>query len=146
MRPVSRSDAARVVRSVLGVDLSEPAIEYARRRSEEEGLGNVSYLRADAQVHPYPAGHFDLCVSRFGVMSSPTRSPRSPTSRGPCVARHPGDSRRSGRRGGRACPRAPARHHRPPRHRRRSSLRLPRLDHHRPAPLIRAPEHAGPIA
>lgn len=64
----STRDAARVARSVLGVDLSVPAIEHARRRSEEEGLGNVTFVRADAQVHPFPAGHFDLCLSRFGAM------------------------------------------------------------------------------
>jgi SAM-dependent methyltransferase len=54
--------------SVLGVDLSAPAIELARELTAREGLSNVSYLRADAQGHPFPAGHFDLCISRFGAM------------------------------------------------------------------------------
>jgi SAM-dependent methyltransferase len=54
--------------SVLGVDLSAPAIELARQLTAREGLSNVSYQRADAQVHPFPAGYFDLCISRFGTM------------------------------------------------------------------------------
>lgn len=54
--------------SVVGVDISGVAIEEACRLSEAEGLGNVTYLKADAQVHPFPPAHFDLCISRFGVM------------------------------------------------------------------------------
>jgi SAM-dependent methyltransferase len=50
------------------VDLSAPMIELARQLSEREGLRNVSYLRADAQAHPFPPGHFDVCISRFGTM------------------------------------------------------------------------------
>jgi SAM-dependent methyltransferase len=66
----SSREAARaaVGGSVLGVDLSAPAVELARQLSEREGLSNVTYLQADAQVHPFPAGHFDVCVSRFGTM------------------------------------------------------------------------------
>ncbi len=66
----STREAARAAAggSVLGVDLSAPAIELARQLSANERLGNVIYLRADAQVHPFPAGHFDLCISRFGAM------------------------------------------------------------------------------
>lgn len=36
--------------------------------TEEEGLRNVTYLQADAQLHRFPPRHFDLCISRFGVM------------------------------------------------------------------------------
>ena len=66
----STREAARaaVGGSVLGVDLSAPAIELARQLTEHDGLRNVAYLRADAQVHPFPARHFDLCISRFGTM------------------------------------------------------------------------------
>jgi SAM-dependent methyltransferase len=66
----STREAARAADggSVLGVDLSAPAVELARQLTEREGLRNVTYLRADAQVHPFPAGHFDLCISRFGTM------------------------------------------------------------------------------
>jgi SAM-dependent methyltransferase len=66
----STREAARAAASgsVLGVDLSAPAIKLARELTAGEGLSNVSYLRADAQVHPFPAGHFDVCISRFGTM------------------------------------------------------------------------------
>lgn len=63
-------EAARVAveGSALGVDVSAPMLERARRLSEAEGLGNVTYLRADAQDHPFPPAHFDLAISRFGTM------------------------------------------------------------------------------
>ena len=66
----STREAARaaVDGSVLGVDLSAPAIELARELTVRERLSNVSYLRADVQVHPFPAGYFDVCISRFGTM------------------------------------------------------------------------------
>lgn len=66
----STREAARTATagSVVGVDISGVAVEEARRLSEAEGLGNVTYLKADAQVHPFPPAHFDLCISRFGVM------------------------------------------------------------------------------
>jgi SAM-dependent methyltransferase len=62
--------AARVAvaGSVLGVDLSPPMLERARQLTEDEGLPNVAYQQADAEVHPFPAQHFDLCISRFGTM------------------------------------------------------------------------------
>lgn len=66
----STRDAARAafMGSVLGVDLSAGALELARRRSQDEGLANVSYQLADAQVQPFPPAHFDRCISRFGAM------------------------------------------------------------------------------
>lgn len=59
---------AAVEGSVLGVDISAVAVEEARRLSEAEGLSNVAYVQADAQVHPFPPARFDLCISRFGAM------------------------------------------------------------------------------
>jgi SAM-dependent methyltransferase len=53
---------------VLGVDLSEPMLEGARKRVAESGLGNITLLQADAQVHPFEPSRFDLITSRFGVM------------------------------------------------------------------------------
>jgi ubiquinone/menaquinone biosynthesis C-methylase UbiE len=66
----STREAARaaVAGCALGVDLSEPVLELARRLSDGEGLRNVTYQQADAQVHRFPRAHFDLCISRFGVM------------------------------------------------------------------------------
>lgn len=54
--------------SVLGVDVSAPMLEIARRRSAQEGLRNVVFELGDAQNHPFPAAGFDLSISRFGVM------------------------------------------------------------------------------
>jgi SAM-dependent methyltransferase len=66
----STRDAARaaVEGSALGVDLSDEMLARARQLSSAAGLTNVSFLRADAQVHQFPAARFDLCVSQFGVM------------------------------------------------------------------------------
>jgi SAM-dependent methyltransferase len=66
----STRDAARaaVAGSALGIDLSAEMLEHARRASREEGLANVSFVQADAQVHAFPAGGFDVAVSRFGCM------------------------------------------------------------------------------
>jgi ubiquinone/menaquinone biosynthesis C-methylase UbiE len=62
--------AARAARagSALGVDLSAPMIDRARELARAEGLRNVTFERADAQVHRFPPERFDLAVSRFGTM------------------------------------------------------------------------------
>lgn len=54
--------------SALGVDLSGPMVDRARRLSEGEGLRNVTFERADAQVHPFAPGDFTVGLSRFGTM------------------------------------------------------------------------------
>lgn len=54
--------------SVLGVDLSAKMLDDARRRSNEEGLNNTEFLHADAQVHPFEPGSFDVAISVFGAM------------------------------------------------------------------------------
>ena len=53
---------------VTGVDISQPMLAAAERRVAESGLGNVTLLLADAQVHPFPPAEFDLLTSRLGVM------------------------------------------------------------------------------
>ncbi|MGW8777904.1 class I SAM-dependent methyltransferase, partial [Streptomyces sp. NPDC055796] len=62
--------AARTARagSALGVDVSEPAIGRAREAARAEGLRNIAFERADAQVHRFPREGFDLAISRFGTM------------------------------------------------------------------------------
>jgi len=54
--------------SALGVDVSAPAIERARELARAEGLRNVTFERADAQVHRFAQERFDLAISRFGTM------------------------------------------------------------------------------
>ena len=43
-------------------------LERARQLSDDEGLTNITYQQADAQVHRFPPTSFDLCISRFGTM------------------------------------------------------------------------------
>jgi ubiquinone/menaquinone biosynthesis C-methylase UbiE len=66
----STREAARaaVTGSAVGVDLSAPMLERARQLSDDQGLANITYQQADAQVHRFPPTRFDLCISRFGAM------------------------------------------------------------------------------
>jgi SAM-dependent methyltransferase len=54
--------------SVLAVDISEPMLAIARRRSTERGHGHVRFLHGDAQSHGFEPEAYDLLLSRFGVM------------------------------------------------------------------------------
>ncbi len=66
----STRDAARLASAggVLGVDLSAKMLERARERSASEGLTNISFEQADAQVHPFDEASFDVAISNFGAM------------------------------------------------------------------------------
>lgn len=59
---------AAVAGSAVGVDVSAPMLEHARRLAHAEGLRNVIFEQGDAQSHRLPTGHFDVCLSRFGTM------------------------------------------------------------------------------
>ncbi|MDG4864289.1 methyltransferase domain-containing protein [Streptomyces sp. T-3] len=63
-------DAARAASpgTALGVDISGPMLARARELAGAEGLHNVDFVQADAQVHAFPAEQFTLGVSRFGTM------------------------------------------------------------------------------
>ena len=63
-------DAARlaVAGSVVGVDISAPMIDRARRLTEAAGLHNVEFEQADAESHHFSAERFDVAISRFGTM------------------------------------------------------------------------------
>jgi SAM-dependent methyltransferase len=54
--------------TVLGVDLSARMLETARRRASEEGLSNIRFQQADAQVADLGVACFDRIISRNGVM------------------------------------------------------------------------------
>ncbi|MER7576186.1 methyltransferase domain-containing protein [Streptomyces sp. NPDC126514] len=62
--------AARQARAghAVGIDLSAPMLERARCDAAAEGLDNITFEQGDAQVHPLPAGGFDVLLSRGGVM------------------------------------------------------------------------------
>lgn len=53
---------------VLGVDISAPLLEHARRLTAAARLDNVTYEEGDAQVHRFAARHHDVAISRFGAM------------------------------------------------------------------------------
>jgi SAM-dependent methyltransferase len=67
---VSTCDAARAASSgsALGVDLSSRMLARAEARAREQGLVNVKFERADAQVHDFGRDAFDVALSRFGAM------------------------------------------------------------------------------
>jgi SAM-dependent methyltransferase len=60
------ADAVGPAGLALGVDISEPMLEVARKRGE--GRPQVRFVNADAQTYAFDAGGFDALHSRFGVM------------------------------------------------------------------------------
>lgn len=62
--------AARVATQgrVLGVDLSSRMLAHAAERARTEGLTNIEFRRADAQVHPFEPAAYTLATSEFGTM------------------------------------------------------------------------------
>jgi SAM-dependent methyltransferase len=63
-------DAARAASagSALGIDLSARMLDHARGRATEEGVTNVTFTQADAQIHPFEPGAYDVAISRTGAM------------------------------------------------------------------------------
>ncbi|WP_026410852.1 class I SAM-dependent methyltransferase [Actinomadura oligospora] len=60
--------AARRAGRAVGVDISEPMLTRARADAAEQGIANARFERADAEVHPFGKGGFDVVLSRGGVM------------------------------------------------------------------------------
>jgi SAM-dependent methyltransferase len=54
--------------SALGVDLSSAMLEVARQRARDEGLTNVRFEHADAQIHPFEPESFDVALSHTSAM------------------------------------------------------------------------------
>jgi SAM-dependent methyltransferase len=63
-------DAARAASagSAHGVDLSSRMLDHARHRATEEGVTNVTFAQADAQIHPFEPGVYDVAISRTAAM------------------------------------------------------------------------------
>lgn len=59
----------------VGIDVSGPMIEAARRLNGENGA-QAQFIHADAQSHAFQQSAFDALMSRFGVMffGNPTRA------------------------------------------------------------------------
>jgi ubiquinone/menaquinone biosynthesis C-methylase UbiE len=54
-----------------GIDLSAPMLAVAAELAAAEGITNLSWIRGDAQHHPFPEAGFDVAISRSGVMFFP---------------------------------------------------------------------------
>jgi SAM-dependent methyltransferase len=54
--------------SVLGVDLSSAMLEVARQRASDEGLTNMQFTHADAQIHPFDPDSFDVAIGQTSAM------------------------------------------------------------------------------
>ncbi|HEY3734230.1 MAG TPA: class I SAM-dependent methyltransferase [Streptosporangiaceae bacterium] len=62
--------AARAAGSghALGADISRIQVAEASRLAAAAGVANARFEVVDAQVHPFPAGSFDVLLSSFGMM------------------------------------------------------------------------------
>jgi ubiquinone/menaquinone biosynthesis C-methylase UbiE len=56
---------------VTGVDLSETMIGLARKRAEQQGVGNVDFLPMDAERLDFPDESFDTVLCALGLMLLP---------------------------------------------------------------------------
>ena len=54
----------------VGVDLSEQLVENARRIAVAQGVGNATFIHADAQVYPFEPARFDVAISRNNCFMS----------------------------------------------------------------------------
>jgi SAM-dependent methyltransferase len=63
--------AARKGAQVVGIDIAPNLLEQARQRAAAASL-QATFEEGDAERLPYPDGHFDLVVSMFGAMFSPS--------------------------------------------------------------------------
>jgi len=63
-------ELARRVRPgpVVGVDISRPMLEAARRRAADEGVDNVTFEEVNVETGTLPEDRFDVAFSRLGVM------------------------------------------------------------------------------
>ena len=48
---------------VVGLDLSEKALQMARENVQKSGVENISFEKGDAQIMPFEDGTFDLVIS-----------------------------------------------------------------------------------
>lgn len=54
--------------SAVGIDVSPTMVDRARRLTDEEGIRNVRFERADVQAHTFAPEQFTAAISRFGTM------------------------------------------------------------------------------
>jgi ubiquinone/menaquinone biosynthesis C-methylase UbiE len=56
---------------VIGTDLSDAMLNYARRKAAQEGIGNIEYHCVDGETLEFPANSFDAVTCRWGLMFMP---------------------------------------------------------------------------
>jgi len=49
--------------TVAGIDMTPEMLDKARASAEDMGLGNVTFIEADAEQLPFAAGSFDVVIS-----------------------------------------------------------------------------------
>jgi ubiquinone/menaquinone biosynthesis C-methylase UbiE len=62
--------AARAGADVVGLDLTPPLLQRARRAAEDANV-EVEWIEGDAEALPFPDESFDVVVSLFGCMFAP---------------------------------------------------------------------------
>ncbi len=56
---------------VLGIDLVDEMLAFARKKAAERGLRNIEFRQADGEALDVPAGSFDAVFIRWGLMFMP---------------------------------------------------------------------------
>ncbi|MBV9279671.1 MAG: class I SAM-dependent methyltransferase, partial [Chloroflexi bacterium] len=59
------------VASVVAIDLTDEMLDQGRRLAAERGLGNVRFVRGDAERLDYPDASFDVVTSRYSAHHFP---------------------------------------------------------------------------
>ena len=65
--------------NAVRVDVSGVTVAEADRKAARDQAASARFVQADAQVHPFPAGGFDVVMSRLGMMffDNPRAAPTS---------------------------------------------------------------------
>ncbi len=66
---------APAVASIDAIDPTPEMLAVARRLAAERGISNVTFIQASADALPFPAGTFDVAISRFSVHHWPHPGP-----------------------------------------------------------------------
>jgi SAM-dependent methyltransferase len=65
---IEASTRVRPAGALLGIDVSPPMLTVARKRAAAAGVPEAAFVEADAQVHRFDDGSFDVVISRNGLM------------------------------------------------------------------------------
>jgi SAM-dependent methyltransferase len=65
---IEASSRVRPGGAVVGIDVSPPMLAFARERAASAGAAEAEFVEADAQIHAFEPGSFDVVMSRNGLM------------------------------------------------------------------------------